>query len=226
MKNFIPKPILFLSLFCLLFTSYVLGNALRDENMQDSKAATVLDKLNSIYKNSPGVQATFTLTIHIPNNKATQQEGTLYLKGNQYKIILPNQEVYSDEKSVWTYLKDANEVQINDYDPDPSNISPSNMFTLYKNDFYYIKTADETVNGKLSHVIDLSPKDRSRSYFKIRLWIDKKTNLLNKAQIFDKNGYRYIYSIKTINSNASIHDNTFKFDKTKYPGVKVEDLRF
>ena len=226
MKNLILRSLYIFVFISVLSTTSVWGNGLQDAGMQDPKAATILDKVSSIYKQSTGIYASFTLTIKVPNSKATSQNGTLALKGNQFKITFPNQEIYSDEKSVWTYLKDANEVQINDYDPDPSNVSPSSIFNLYKNDFYYIKIADETVNGKLNNVIDLSPKDRSRSYFKIRLWLDKRTNLLNKAQIFDKNGYRYIYTINSINSDAKLNNSLFKFDKAKYPGVRVEDLRF
>ena len=124
------------------------------------------------------------------------------------------------------YLKDVNEVQINDYEPDPSDMTPYNMFNIYQKDFYYIKTADENVLDKPCNVIDLSPKDKSRSYFKVRIWINKQTNLLSRIKIFDKNGYRYTYTINSININSKIEDSEFNFDKNKYPGVHIEDLRF
>jgi len=58
----------------------------------------------------------------------------LYVKGNKYKVQVKNQEVISDNKTVWTYIKDANEVQVNDYEPDENSITPSQIFTIYEKD--------------------------------------------------------------------------------------------
>lgn len=194
--------------------------------INDPKAKAVLDKANQVYKQNTGIHSKFTQTIEIPAGKTTSKAGEIFLKGNKFMIKFPDQEIYCNEKSVWTYLKDANEVQINDYESDPSDISPSNMFNIYQKDFNYIKIADETVRSKPCNVIDLTPIDKSRSYFKIRLWLDKETSLLSKIRIFDKNGYRYNYTINHINNKANIDDSKFNFNKNEYPGVKIEDLRF
>ncbi len=198
----------------------------QNPSMNDPKAKAVLDKASEIYKQNSGIHSKFTQTIEVPGGKTNTKTGEIYLKGNKFKIKFPDQEIYCNENSVWTYLKDGNEVQINDYEPDPSDISPSTMFNIYQKDFYYIKIADETVNSKPCNVIDLTPKDKSRSYFKVRLWINKETSLLSKIKIFDKNGYRYNYTINYINNKARIEDGQFNFDKSNYPGVKIEDLRF
>lgn len=198
----------------------------QNSTMNDPKAKAILDKAGEVYKQSTGIYSKFTQTIEVPAGKASTKTGEIYLKGNKFRIKFPDQEIYCNEKSIWTYLKDVNEVQINDYEPDPSDISPSNMFNIYQKDFNYIKIADETVSGKVCHVIDLTPKDKSRSYFKVRLWLNKETNLLSKIRIFDKNGYRYNYTINQINHKAKIDDSEFNFDKSDYQGVRVEDLRF
>lgn len=198
----------------------------QNSGMNDPKAKAVLDKAGEVYKQSTGIYSKFTQTIEVPAGKASTKSGEVYLKGNKFRIKFPDQEIYCNEKSIWTYLKDVNEVQINDYEPDPSDISPSNMFNIYQKDFNYIKIADETVLGKICNVIDLTPKDKSRSYFKVRLWLNKETNLLSKIRIFDKNGYRYNYTISQINNKTKIDDSEFNFDKSDYPGVRVEDLRF
>jgi outer membrane lipoprotein-sorting protein len=195
-------------------------------SMNDSKAKEVLDKSSEVYKSNSGIYSKFTQSIEIPGGKINSKNGEIYIKANKYKIKFSDQEIYCNEKSVWTYLKDVNEVQINDYEPDPSDMTPYNMFNIYQKDFYYIKTADENVLDKPCNVIDLSPKDKSRSYFKVRIWINKQTNLLSRIKIFDKNGYRYTYTINSININSKIEDSEFNFDKNKYPGVHIEDLRF
>lgn len=194
--------------------------------VKDPKAKVVLDKVNTVYRQNTGIYSKFTLLVEVPESSNTTKKGEIYLKGNKFKIKFSDQEIYSNDKYVWTYLKDANEVQINDYETDPSDISPSNMFNVYQKDFSYIRAADETIGGKKCYVIDLTPLDKSRSYFKVRLWINQSTNLLSKIRIFDKNGYRYNYTIDHINHKANLSEDIFNFNKNDYPGVKVEDLRF
>lgn len=198
----------------------------QNSGMNDPKAKAVLDKAGEVYKQSTGIYSKFTQTIEVPAGKASTKSGEVYLKGNKFRIKFPDQEIYCNEKSIWTYLKDVNEVQINDYEPDPSDISPSNMFNIYQKDFNYIKIADEKIGNVNCHVVDLTPIDKTRSYFKVRLWINTTTNMMSRIKIFDKNGYRYTYSINSIDTKTVIPESKFIFDKSKYPGVKIEDLRF
>jgi outer membrane lipoprotein carrier protein len=195
------------------------------DNMNDPKAKEVLDKVSLTFKNSTGIHATFSQTTEVPGGKPSTKQGEVFVKGDMYRVKFDDQQIFCDRQSVWTYLKDINEVQINDFEPDPSDISPSSIFNIYQNDFFFMKTPDETIGGILCHVIELTPKDKSRPYFKVRLWIDKKTNTAKRVKIFDKNGYRYIYSIKTIDTKLKLEDSHFRFNKADFPGVKVEDLR-
>lgn len=48
---------------------------------------------------------------------------------------MDGQEIYCDGKTMWTYLKDANEVQISNYNPKSSDINPSEIFTVYEKGF-------------------------------------------------------------------------------------------
>ena len=45
------------------------------------------------------------------------------------------------------------------------------------------------------------------------------------ALIFDKNGNRYTYTIKTFIPNVKVPESTFTFDAKLYPGVELVDLR-
>lgn len=224
-EEMIKRSIIY-TLLLLFSVSGIAAKTTQVPSMNDPKAKAVLDKAGEVYKQNTGIYSKFTQTVEAPGAKTTIKTGEIFLKGNKYKIIFPDQEVYCNEKSVWTFLKDVNQVQINDYEPDPSNISPSNMFNIYQKDFNYIKIADESVNQKTCHVVDLTPIDKSRTYFKVRIWINKETNLLSKIKIFDKNGYRYTYAITSINNKAKIEESTFIFHKEQYPKVKIEDLRF
>ncbi len=192
----------------------------------DPKATQILNGVSAKYKSYSAVKADFTIKVENSQSKTSDtQTGTLYLKGNKYKVTLKNQEVVSDNKTVWTFIKDANEVQVNDYEPDENSITPSQIFTIYEKDFLYIFSEEKTVNGKVYQYIELTPLDKSKPYFKIRLGIDKTAKTVQNAIVFDKNGNRYTYEIKTFTPNPTIADTFFTFDEKAHPGVEVVDLR-
>lgn len=69
--------------------------------------------------------------------KETQQ-GTLYVKANanKYKVAMTNQDLISDGKVQWTYLKNDQEVQISNVDSGDA-INPAKIFTIYEKGFKY-----------------------------------------------------------------------------------------
>jgi outer membrane lipoprotein-sorting protein len=212
------KATLLLGLFlCVSFISRA---------QQDPKATQILNGVSAKYKSFTSVKADFSIKIENGQNKTTDtQTGTLYVKGNKYKVNLKNQEVMSDNKTVWTYIKEANEVQVNTYEPDENSITPSQIFTIYEKNFIYAFVEEKTVNGKVLQFIELTPNDKSKPYFKIRLGIDKAAKTVQNAVVFDKNGNRYTYEIKTFTPNPALADSFFTFDTKAHPGVEVVDLR-
>jgi|GEM_PF-2888973 len=145
---------------------------------------------------------------------------------SKFKLKLANQEIYNNGKTVWTYLKDANEVSISDYTPDDDSfVTPEKVIKLYKKDYKYVFIREFTENGKVYEEIDLQPTDRSKKVFKIRLVINKKTRSIKSWEIFEKNQNRSKYIINTIAYDVQVDDNYFNFDKRKYPNVNEVDLR-
>lgn len=210
-------------LFSFLYS--ILGfQTTNTKDLNDANAKTLLDAVTKNYKSYKSIQATFSIITEYPQSKTQTQNGTLFLKGEKYKILLGNQETYCDKTAVWTYLKDINEVQINDYEPSKTEFSPANMFTIYQTDFNYMLNGKETLDGTTFSILDLMPKDKTKPYFKIRIWVDSKNNI-KRLKIFDKNGTRYTYVVKTMNTSQTLEDSEFIFKASKYPGVHIEDLR-
>jgi len=71
----------------------------------------------------------------------------------------------------------------------------------------------------------LTPFDKSKPYFKIKLFIEKATSNIAKAKVFDKNGNRYTYFVSNFTPNPNLPDLFFTFDQKAYAGVEVIDLR-
>jgi hypothetical protein len=135
------------------------------------------------------------------------------------------QTVMCDGNTTWTYMKESNEVQISDNKPSADAITPTSIFTMYEKGFKSKFLANKTIAGKAVQLIELTPDDNKKSYFKIQLTIDKVGKYVNEAKVFDKNGNIYTYSIVKFTPNAAVTDDLFSFNKAKYPGVEIVDLR-
>ena len=210
-----------------LFLALLMGfSGFLHAQQTDSKATELLKTVGAKYKGYQSVRAVFQVNMEDNKGKVTDtHNGTLYLKGNSFKIELQNQEIMCDGKTIWTYLKDANNVQINDYAPDNNTINPSEIFTLYQKNFLYALTEEKNVGGKVVDVVDLTPNDKTRNYFKVRLTIDKADKSITKATIFNKDGSKMNYEMQKLTPNFPVTDSFFTFDTKAHPGVQADDLR-
>jgi outer membrane lipoprotein-sorting protein len=172
------------------------------------------------------MKADFSYTLENPTAKIKEtQVGTLLLSGAKYRLGISGQEVISDGKTIWTYMKEAKEVQINEVDPTDDGIKPSEIFTMYEKGFIYKFVDEKSVAGKVQQNLELTPTDKTKTFFKIKLTIDKSSKQIVKSVIFEKTGNRYTYAIKSFTPNFAVNASTFTFDAKKYPGVEVVDLR-
>lgn len=192
----------------------------------DPQATKILNEISQKYKSYTTLQTYFTLKVEERDGKIiSNQQGILHTKGDKYKLELPGQELYCDNETCWLYLKDANEVQINNYDPLEQSIIPTQFYTIYEKDYFYALTEEITENNKVYQIIELTPNDKSKSYFKIKLSINKANKSITNIKVFDKGGSRYVYEIQKQTPNLILNDTFFKFDATKHLGIEVIDLK-
>ncbi|MGB4399568.1 MAG: outer membrane lipoprotein carrier protein LolA [Daejeonella sp.] len=207
----------------------IMGTAGNLMAQSEAKAKSILAEVSKKYRAYDVIKTDFTYTLENPQAKIKEtQAGTLFVKSktNKYKVILKGQELISDGKNQWTYLKADKEVQLSEVDNNAEGLNPAKIFTIYEKGFKFLYTNDtKAANGRMVHNIDLTPTDSKRTFFKVRLQIDKLNKQITNAVIFDKNGNRYTYTIKTFTPNIKVPESTFAFDAKKYPGVEVVDLR-
>ncbi len=205
----------------LLFISPVYS-----QNKKDAKAQEILKGVSAKYKSMKSLSASFKVTSVDQKSKTTDtQPGSITVKGDKYKLLLKGQEVICDGKTVWTVLKESNEVQINEVVEKSDAISPTNIFTIYEKGFSSKYMGEKKIDNVTVQQIELVPDDNKKSFFKIQLNINKQDKVITSAKIFDKNGTNMTYAIEKFSMNPDASDNTFTFDKAKYPGVEVVDLR-
>ncbi|WP_033564080.1 LolA family protein [Sphingobacterium sp. SYP-B4668] len=215
------------NLWTLIMSILLLCTSSHTLAQQEAAAKKILNQVSQKYDGYKTIQATFSFSAKQADGSSYADNGTLSLdkNGNKYLIEMRAQQLISDGKTTWTILKEEGEVQINDADNSNDNINPSNIFSFYKSGFKYVSAPDETVGQTTLSVVDLSPIDTKKNYFKIKLRINKSTKQIYDATIFDKSGSRYTYTIKSLKGNVSFPAGTFAYNKSKYPGLEVVDLR-
>ncbi len=210
--------------FILTFCFLVSLQSLKAQN--DPKAEVLMEEVGKKYKEMISFIAQFSYTLESPqNNLKDTYKGEISVKGEKFKLIMDGQEIINNGATVWTYMKDENEVNISDYSPEDDEISPTKIYSLYKKGYKYRIIPEGNVKLGLE-AIELIPENKEKQIFKIKIIIDKKSKTIKSWKMFEKNGNRYSYVISNFVKNpAQIEDKTFVFDKTKYKGIAVNDLR-
>src|SRR3954468_24983396 len=105
----------------------------------DPKALEILDAMSKKYKAIPAFEANIAYTLTNETEKINEEfKGKITVKGDKFRLALPEQEVINNGVTVWTYLPDAKEVNIDNYDATSDDVSPSKFYTIYKKGFKYL----------------------------------------------------------------------------------------
>lgn len=197
------------------------------ETRNDPDAKKVLDAVSAKFRTFKSPQAAFTYQVENAQGKVlSSRKGTVNMKGNKYKVSMGGLEIFSDGRTSWNYDKNANEVTVSGVDLNGTAMTPQRLFTnFYDRDFFYKLNGEKKVAGKTVQEIELTPTDKTKPFHKVYVLIDKATKTIYSARFLEKSGNRYSYTINSLNPNASVTDAAFVFDKRKYPGVEVVDLR-
>lgn len=192
----------------------------------DAKAKSILDAVSKKVGSLKSLKSNFVLKLVGSNGKVRQtNKGSFIMKGQKYRVTLPSQEIICDGRTVWTYMKDAKEVQVSNYNPEEQSISPTKLFTgFYDKEYNYRFTGNRKVGGKDAQIVELVPKNKAKQFSRVELAVDK-ANTIVGGNVFEKNGNQYVYEVSGFTPNAAVTDGQFTFDTKKYPGVEVVDLR-
>ncbi|MFA6260735.1 MAG: outer membrane lipoprotein carrier protein LolA [Bacteroidia bacterium] len=193
---------------------------------KDKAADKLLNTISARYKKFKSIKADFTYHIESKaDNGQEKQRGVIFIKNNKFKLDIAGQIIICDNANIWTYSKEVNEVQISTYNPKQATIRLEDIFTMYDKGFLYKIVEEKKDAGKELVVVELTPKDKKKSFFKIKLTIDKTNQTILKSVVYDKNGTTHTYTITNQYPNVKLEDKFFSFDPKKYPGIEVIDLR-
>ncbi len=197
----------------------------QNEEKGDKKSREILDKVSEKTESYKSFKAEFTYKMQ--NREAgidESKEGVLIVSGDKYNLKIAGQEIICDGTTVWTYIEDADEVQINSVEDNDEAITPNNLFSSYQKD-YKSKFVRETFQyGTDVYVIDLTPIE-GKNFSRVRIIIDKDKLEILDFTIFDKTGSSYSYVIKKFTPDVEVKDSDFTFNPADFPDVEVVDMR-
>ena len=195
---------------------------------KDAKAKGLLDQTSAALSQAGGMSVSFTVNINDEANKIKQSfEGQISLKGNKFYLTTPDQEVYYDGKTQWSYDKNIGEVSILAPDPkDIQTLNPVSVFDLYKIDCNYKYKGEKIDNQKRKvQEISLLPANTKEDIKQVDVQINQDDSMPVFFLITYNDKSEYKIYIDKYQTKLNLPDSRFVFDAKKYPNVDVNDLR-
>ncbi len=137
------------------------------QQQDNKKAQAILDKVTAKTESYKSIKMEFTYKMENKSaNIDESKEGVIVLAGDKFRLEIAGQLVISDGETVWTYISDAEEVQINEVEEDDESINLNKILTSYSENYkskFIKKTIEDGVNVS---IIDLVPTE-GKSYFNV-----------------------------------------------------------
>lgn len=230
MTKSMKKLLIVLMLSTLAAGSFAQTGNLTTAEESDPKAKAILEEIRKRFLSYKSLGADFTLDITLADEPTETQKGSLAQQGKKYRVEMGSQSVISDGATLWMILSYNKEVQISDMpeegEMEGAILSPDAMLNFYdKGDFVYYLTNEYKDGSRIVQQIEFKPLDRNADYSKLRMNVNKAAKDIISVEAFAKDGSRYKLTIDKLYPNKAFAAGHFTFDKAKYPGYHVEDLR-
>ena len=200
----------------------------------DPRSQKIIDDMTAKFKSYPSVSLSFSVSItQLQDKSKTEQDGKIWLKGNKYKLEVPDYVIYFDGSKIYQYMPEVKEVNITKPDPDEDDedfqlLNPQTYFNISSKSFKSKLVKESTQNNRKVHEIDLYPIQlKTTKYSRIRLMVEKSTLQLVHLTAFLKDGTQYALSFKPYEIlQTALRDSFFTFNSLEHPNVEVIDLTF
>ena len=196
---------------------------------QDKKAKEILDKVSEKTRSFSTISADFSFSMTNEEMEIDERnDGSIKIKGQKYCVNIPEIGItaISDGTTLWTYMKDGNQVTVSNVEDEGSELmDPSAIFSIYEKGFDSKFVAEKKVGGKTVYQIDLFPGGDEHDVTKITLLIDKNSMMIHSANLYGTDGNLYGIEVKKLVLNKDFPDSEFVFDASKYDDVEIIDFR-
>lgn len=208
----------------LLTTLVLILAAINLNGQSDAKAVSILDKFSAAASSAPSVSMKFLLiTVDQLENSEDTLAGSIILNKDRYKLDLPDNIIWYNGKTSWSYLPAEQEVTITNPEDEGESFQsrPSMIFTMYKTGFK-CRLLEERND---SYIIDLYPEDVKHELIRVRLTIEKPSLNLRNFEYKRRDGITLTLIVRDYNLKISPEESLFTFSPSKYKGVEIIDMR-
>jgi outer membrane lipoprotein-sorting protein len=208
----------------ILTFSFFLLLTLNAVGQNDQEAVKILDKFSAIALGAPSVSMKFNLvTSDQTENTNDTLTGSIILSKDKYKLELPDNIIWFNGETSWSYLPAEKEVTITKADKKDNSFQnhPSAIFSMYKNG-YKSRFIEERSD---SYIIDLYPEDIKSDLLRVRLSIGKSLLNLKSIEYKKRDGIVITLHVREYNLKLRPDPDTFIFLTGSFKGVEVNDMR-
>ncbi len=217
------KNKIFIIIACLLTINIILANT------NDPKAVELLNEVSQKMNNYKSLKLEYNFFIEdLHDGSRDSFNGVAMYKDGYYRLELMGQIVFSDGKTNWTYLIDADEVNIVDnIDDDDNFVDPKNLLKDFEKEYKVRYISHKFERNRPLTDIDLYPINiDDKKYSRITLRVDNSKKQIYSVRYVGKDGVSYLIEIFRFHENPEIPDNKIRFSESLFPGAEIIDMRY
>ncbi len=204
---------------------FVLLACMAFSQVKDSKASLLLDEVSQKTKSHKSIMADFSYTMENKQAKINEvKTGSLLVSGEKYRLTAAGQTIICNGKTIWTYIKESNEVQINDVDAKEDALTPSKLLSSYNSNYKSKIIKDKAQTDPSVESIELIP-NTIKNFTKAILVVDKTKKQVKSFILLDKSGNTFTYKVTNYQTDIPVTNADFSFEASKFPGVELIDMR-
>ena len=203
---------------------FLLLSVINANGQNDQESIKILDKFAENALKAPSVSMKFKLiTVNQTDKTNDTLEGSVILNKDKYKLDLPDNIVWFNGETSWSYLTAEKEVTITKADKKDNTFQsrPSLIFSMYKKG-YKSRLIEEKSD---SYIIDLYPEDIKSELLRVRLSIGKTLFNLISLEYKRKDGVVSTLHVNEYDLRVKPSPDTFVFQAGKYKDAEFIDMR-
>lgn len=197
-------------------------------SQQDPRAETYLEAVSGQFSLNEAYRIEMDYVREdIMRETYAEGEGTIWMKGTKYKIVVDEYIVYFDGEKLYSQNTEAMEVYVSEPDPNEPGFFysvPIRIIKSYQQEFKYQYMGEKPFRGKDRIEVQLYPKEPSGPYSMLKLFLHPETLRLEGVQLKHKEGILYTMILREVEKVKDMDEGLFAFNPDKYPDTEVIEL--
>ena len=149
-----------------------------------------------------------------------ETRGNAILQGDMYHLNYMGTEQIFDGNKLYLIIHEDEEVIIQTPSESDETLTPSKMFSFYKNGYTYAMGSLETIKGIKIQNVELIPIDTNSEIKSIQIGVDVKSKHIYTIVETGKNNTITTLEVRSFKTNQKISENLFIFNFSKFKNEK------